>query len=583
VAEVVKMIVEDEMIYQKDAKWRTDSTDKFRIPATIQDVVINRLEALDAVPRKTLKFAAVIGVEFSFDVLLKIVKKDEDGLLDDIEELLRSELIKEIPHSAYDRYKFNSSVVQEVLYSSHNRRRLKLLHEKIARAIEKIYHHQLEEKTEILAYHYFRGKDMENAIKYLLKRAEKAESAYDYTVALESYAKAIKSAQRLNDPKKLIQIYLKRGNLYRKQADYELALEDLQQVKDLSEEIDDNQMRGIALSDMGAIYTDLNNLKKAKIYLDQAYEIFKELDDALNLIGVSNHIAVMNFYEGDIRLAMENFKKTVELCKHHQNTERLADLYGNIGACYMKVGDYDNALKYYDRVLEMADESDFPDYVNALAYNNKGQIYRYRQNYPNSILYYRKALELNRKIKNRQWESFNLYNLSEVYVDIGDYEKAIACVRESLEIEKRINNKVNIIDCLTLLAHDHILQKKLEKAEECLMEASKILKGIDYPFGKMQVYAEYGFLRHAREDYNIRDQYFEKAISINPKDGIYEITKYLCRIGEIEEAKKYLQMAIDQQIKITRFSESDKAFNDAIKDPEFWELLRQVFDYDPTF
>lgn len=583
VTEVVKMIVEDGMIYQKNAKWRTDSTNKFRIPATIRDVVINRLEALDAEARKTLKFAAVIGFEFSFDVLLEIVKKDEDGLLDDIEELLRSELIKEIPHSAYDRYKFNSSAVQEVLYSSHNRRRLKLLHEKIAHAIEKIYHHQLEEKTEILAYHYYRGKDMENAIKYLLKRGEKAETAYDYSVALESYTKAIKSAQRLTDSQKLIHVYLKRGNLYRKQADYDPALEDLERVKDLSEDINDNQLRGIALSDMGAIYTDLNDLKKAKIYLEQAYEIFKALDDAKNLINVSNHIAVMNYYEGDIRLAMENFKKTVELRKHHQTTERLADLYGNIGTCYMKVGDYDNALRYYDRALEMADKSDFPDYVNALAYNNKAQIYRYRQNYSNSILYYRKALELNRKIKNRQWESYNLYNLSEVYVDIGDYEKAIACVRDSLEIEKRINNKVNIIDCLTLLAHYHILQKELEKAEEYLTEASKVLRGIDYSFGKMQIYIEHGFVRHERGEFAIRDQYFEKSISINPKDGIYEITKYLCRIGEIEEAKKYLQMAIEQQIKITRFSESDKAFDRAIKDPEFWELLRQVFDYDPTF
>jgi predicted ATPase len=56
-------------------------------------------------------------------------------------------------------YIFKHALAQEVAYESLLKQRRKEIHGRIARTVEELYAHQLEEHYELLAYHYERSGD----------------------------------------------------------------------------------------------------------------------------------------------------------------------------------------------------------------------------------------------------------------------------------------------------------------------------------------------------------------------------------------------------------------------------------------
>ncbi|MBW6483762.1 MAG: tetratricopeptide repeat protein [Vicingaceae bacterium] len=103
-------------------------------------------------------------------------------------------------------------------------------------------------------------------------------------------------------------------------------------------------------------------------------------------------------------------------------------------AYYNHIGKLDSAIKYSNEALVLAKENNF---INAQAtiYNELGNIYEQKKEYDTALVYFDKALELN---KNDKINHSNTYlNKAKIYFNQEDYRLAIYHLENNL---KNISN-----------------------------------------------------------------------------------------------------------------------------------------------
>src|SRR5262249_58059457 len=97
------------------------------IPATLQASLLARLDRLGEA-KQIAQVGAVIGREFSHDLLAAVAGPDAGRLDDAIDRLLRAELLSRTGGAAAPRYVFKHSLIQDAAYDSLLRERQRELH-----------------------------------------------------------------------------------------------------------------------------------------------------------------------------------------------------------------------------------------------------------------------------------------------------------------------------------------------------------------------------------------------------------------------------------------------------------------------
>merc|ERR1711991_325923 len=107
---------------------------------------------------------------------------------------------------------------------------------------------------------------------------------------------------------------------------------------------------------------------------------------------------------------------------------KFAQTYNNLGIVYKSLGEYEKAITYFDKDLQITKDKLGENHVDvAASYNNLGNVYKSLGEYQKAITYYDKALQ---KYKDQLGENhvdvaMSYNNLGIVYKSLGEYEKAI--------------------------------------------------------------------------------------------------------------------------------------------------------------
>jgi class 3 adenylate cyclase/predicted ATPase len=181
---------------------RAESATSWSVPESLRDSLTARL---DRVPkaRNVAQAAAVIGREFSYDMLLRIASVDQVELDSAIEHLKQNEIIRVIENRPSTRYSFKHALVRDVAYESLLKSNRRQIHAKIATVIEKENPEIVTGRPELLAYHYGLAGDTELAVRYWMAGGNRArtrsanlEAAAQYQNALELLASLPETPER---------------------------------------------------------------------------------------------------------------------------------------------------------------------------------------------------------------------------------------------------------------------------------------------------------------------------------------------------------------------------------------------------
>ncbi len=187
IEEVVRSFIDEGAVVKKgDSFTVTEKIHSVTVPMTINEVLMARIDRLDAETRELVKTASVIGRNFFHKIITRVADSvsDIDRRLAFLEDI---QLIRERKRMDELEYLFKHALAQEAAYESILIQRRKELHLYIAQSIEEVFNERLHEFYGMLAYHYSKGENLDKAEEYMLKAGEEAMKASASSEALSYY------------------------------------------------------------------------------------------------------------------------------------------------------------------------------------------------------------------------------------------------------------------------------------------------------------------------------------------------------------------------------------------------------------
>lgn len=393
--EILKSLIDSKIIYEHNGKWlsRLD-IDNIVVPDTIQIVIMNRVTTLDEGLKNTLQCASAIGNSFKYN-LLKLVMQNDQNLDDNIRQLEEKAFIYKDHDFPEIEYKFRHIIIQETLYNNLLLRDRLSIHQQIGEAIELIYHDELEEFYEELAWHYSRSRQTIKAVEYLINAGKKAKRMYANQVAIDYFRKALSFIQtqpegtqkysqevktrellsevlftvgshvegesemthalslisRQDKPRHIAGMYSKLADMIHWQSDFEraimiaqLGLSKLNEQMNCPEAID--LMEVICRS-----YWAIKDWVSARFYADKIAKIINNVDYYDFIYKAYYCIFWVDLNSGNYQKATLTLEEMEKCCKAHNNEVGLARCYHGFGDLLRGQNDLQRSIQFFEKSL----------------------------------------------------------------------------------------------------------------------------------------------------------------------------------------------------------------------------------------
>ncbi|MBX6341995.1 MAG: AAA family ATPase, partial [Thermomicrobiaceae bacterium] len=202
IEELVVHLREERLLRREGGAWRLAPGAVHAVPQSVRSVVGRRLARLDPASQETLAVAAVIGKEFGLDLLARVRGAREPATLArHLEEALRRGLIVERPPArpaeAAPRYAFAHEQIREVLYRGLGQVRQRLLHQRVAEALEALRGPDDPLAWADLARHYGAGEDLRRAARFAALAGRRAAELRAPEEALRYLGEALEILESL--------------------------------------------------------------------------------------------------------------------------------------------------------------------------------------------------------------------------------------------------------------------------------------------------------------------------------------------------------------------------------------------------
>jgi ABC-type oligopeptide transport system substrate-binding subunit/class 3 adenylate cyclase len=184
--ELVGSLVDSGALQRADGGWRFDHETSVEVPATVEKVILARVDRLTPECRDVLTAASVLGRHFGLP-LLSGVTRDGDELRDSLRELQRLDLLRESRRWPQPEFRFKHVLIQETVYRTVVGSERRALHREAAEWLEQRRDEGGDEVLGLLAQHWLAAKDEAKAIDYLTRAGDKARQDYALDEAIEYY------------------------------------------------------------------------------------------------------------------------------------------------------------------------------------------------------------------------------------------------------------------------------------------------------------------------------------------------------------------------------------------------------------
>jgi adenylate cyclase len=477
--------------------------ESLELPASLQTLILSRIDQLTEPQKVTLKVASVIGRVFPFSWLHGYYPSlgEESAVKDHLTELSKLDLTPLDTPDPELAYLFKHIVTQEVAYESLAYATRAQLHELLARYLESIYPN--DPPLEALAYHYNRSENQSKKREYLRKSGDAAQAAYSNTSALEYYKLVLALSpkpeeaidlhlstgaiyqligERVEARKhfeealliatsnqimpKIIECEIKLGNSWIMHSEFSKALERLENAYDHAVQIHDTRGTCEALCELGIVHWRLTNLEKASTYLQEGHDLAQQVGDKRKQAYALTVLGQILAQSGRLAESHEIFEAGLALAREVNDKRRIAGILNNYGTTLYYEGNYEGAQKMLEEALatvrEIGDKRGA-----ALGLNNLGNIHYLKNDFATARKYYEDALKLGRESDDKYIQSIALSSLGITVFREGKLREADFYYRESLRLNQEINDKMGLA-----LVHCYIGLLALVRAQTSNARAS---------------------------------------------------------------------------------------------------------------
>ncbi|MCU0499046.1 MAG: protein kinase [Anaerolineae bacterium] len=419
--EMVKMLIEDRIIYQGDTEWQVEVSrlQNLSVPPTLLGLLQTRIDTLLFPEKIALQRASVIGRVFYDTAIISLDEFDDTKLYDIstvLDQLVQRGFIRRRESSAFAgsmEYTFTQHLMRDAIYDTLLRRQYQSYHTGAAEWLYLNSGQRLNEYLPLIAEHFERAGDHENAGLYLYGAGERA-----YQIS------ALSDALRL----------------------FERALAILDE-KFITERL-------MILIALGKTLITMGRYLDAEIYLLNAWESSQVRGTRFDQADILLRLAELYLLNGHHPQAQEALQKVANFI-NTINTPLIQSQYhlqsGNLA---LTIGQLVEASEHFASSYQAAQEG---EHFSLMIESVMGSAVVYRQN--RELFAATEKLEqgyhLAKQHGNRLHQLRCLIELSEILAEAGELEVAYNSAKESLQVTEEIGENLyqkRILDHLIRIA-----------------------------------------------------------------------------------------------------------------------------------
>jgi tetratricopeptide (TPR) repeat protein len=302
--------------------------------------------------------------------------------------------------------------------------------------------------------------DNTQQIENLLLKAEEMLKA-DPSKAIYYSNSAIAEAQKSGNESYVTMAQAILGEAYMNQGDFNMGFEVLTNAMEICP-IDCLHIQAHVFLHLSGAYLKLKDLNQATTFVDKATNIYKALNDSLNLAHCYNARGLVYIQIPDNKRAEENFKEALAINRKMNNIKSVAANLNNLclyeGNAQEKISMLHEAIRLNNSLGNIWSLGE--------NYNNLGTQYYYAHDYDKSLATLDTAMNYSKQINAKELISDNYRYKSWVYEAKKDYEKAYQNLFLLYETEKELltMNEMKQIEL-------NIIQKRLhDKEQQIIMQ-----------------------------------------------------------------------------------------------------------------
>jgi len=194
-----------------------------RLPEGVREVIGRRFNLLSMACNEILAIAAVMGRDFTLDVLIRAGQpKTEEMVLEAFDEAIAAHIVEETDSGLYQ---FTHALMRITLYDELRTGQRRRMHHAVGEAIEAVYWRNPDPVLADLAYHFRMSglsADAERAIDYSIRAGKHADAALAFENASSLFQNALDllDTSSDDDPERRCRLLLSLGDAQRKANDY---------------------------------------------------------------------------------------------------------------------------------------------------------------------------------------------------------------------------------------------------------------------------------------------------------------------------------------------------------------------------
>ena len=401
VEEVLKALIERGSVRRESGRWKRCDMDELLIPQSVKEAIGHRLDRVSQECNELLRLGAILGKVFTFDELTAAAEQTEDALLDALDEATNAQLVA--PMSG-ESFTFTHDKIREVLYEELNPIRRRRLHRHVAEGLER-----MRDKfccgAEKLAHHWVQAGDLERGLHYAKQAAAEAQRVFAFDEAIAAHGRACECAEalglvseQLEQQEAMGEVYMLHGETIRAGEHFESALA-----------LAADQDTRVRLQCQAASSLVTNGDQRGLDYLREALQVLDPVKDPMETANALSTEARFHHLAGRHKKAIEILTRAAELVEPTANSDTIctfsapvvAQVYSFMAGAHQHYGLYTEADRWARRAVDFGVRHNVLS-AQATGYEFLGEDAVHRGDFEAALQYADREIEIAERLHSRE-------------------------------------------------------------------------------------------------------------------------------------------------------------------------------------
>jgi tetratricopeptide (TPR) repeat protein len=442
-----------------------------RVPWDVAQGLRQRVAALPGAAQEVLKVAAVVGRVVAPALLTAVAAQPERAVLAALDAACRAGLLEE---AGMEGYQFAHDVIREVVEADLGVARRKVLHRRIAEALEQ---QPDEPPVELLAFHYSRSEEQEKALRYLDQAGDRAAAQHAHAAAEGYYRELVERLDGLGRKLEGARAREKLGSVLRTVARYEAALEVLEQAVEVYRVAGDFEGVRRALAQVGQVHAVRGTAEDGVRRLRAALEALGMDGPSHGLAALYAALAHLYFASGRTAEQLAAAERAAELARTVGDERILADAETKRGLALLLLGRMKEAQRVLEEAIPLAEAVGDLDILRQVL-TSVANVYGVRGELAQGRRYAERALEVAERRGDAAQVVFAAVNLAAVgYFVAGDWVRARGHLERALALARQIGAPRVVAPPLVELGWLCLVEGSWDEASRYLEEGRSAAEG----------------------------------------------------------------------------------------------------------